>query len=226
MQFNLTPPTEANLDSVVPRKEIHGDESVSAITLLFTVTGPNTLLDLLSPTLRPALYTYADGATQALDGIDPPTTKLRSRNLGTIPLRLPTIEGGTLYVEYGIGQDMELSGCKVDKWRALCSDGGTCAISFRVSTSDIGEVQAGHLFGMLGQVAMIRFESPTIGEEPELGTPAVVIDGRHGPLFDAGNDAAPLPDATDTFVAQHAQTPATPPRKARKPRASGSAARH
>jgi hypothetical protein len=215
MLFTLDTATDAKLTSVTPRSEHHGTDLVSAITLGLTITGPNTILDLLSPTLRHALYTRADDDSQeALDGIEPPTPKLRTKHLGPLTLSIPAIEGGTLFVEWGIGDDMELGSCKVDKWRAECMEGGSVALSFRVSTSDLSEEEAGHLFGKLGQVIAIRFEPPAPKTEPvQTGQ---VIDGTKGPsagpLFDDPEEDDDSedgePDATDTFVAQHAEAAA------------------
>jgi hypothetical protein len=209
MLFTLDTTTDAKLTSVTPRSEHHGTNLVSAITLGLTITGPNTNLDLLSPTLRHALYTRADDDSQeALDGIEPPTPKLRTKHLGPLTLSIPAIEGGTLFVEWGIGDDMELGSCKVDKWRAECMEGGSVALSFRVSTSDLSEEEAGHLFGKLGQVIAIRFEPPAPKTEPVQS--GQVIDGTKGPsagpLFDDSEDDEG-PDATETFVAQHGEAP-------------------
>jgi hypothetical protein len=186
MLFTLESVTEAKLTSVTPRSEHHGKDLVSAISLGLTITGPNTILDKLSPTLRHALYTIADASEQqgSLPEIDPPTPKLRTKHLGPLTLSLPAIEGGTLYVEWGIGDDMELGTCKVDKWRAECMEGGTVALSFRVSTNDVDETEAGRLFGKLGQVIDIRFTPPALVAEPV--HTGQVIDGTKGPgpLFD------------------------------------------
>jgi hypothetical protein len=178
--FTLESATDAKLTSVTPRSEHHGTDLVSAISLGLTITGPNTILDLLSSSLRHALYTIADASEtqESLPEIDPPTPKLRTKHLGAVPLTIPAIEGGTLYVEWGIGDDMELGSAKVDKWRAECMEGGTVSLSFRVSTSDVSEEEAGHLFGKLGQVIAIRFTPPAPKTEP--GT-VITIDGTKGP---------------------------------------------
>jgi hypothetical protein len=209
MLFTLDTATDAKLTSVTPRSEHHGTDLVSAITLGLAITGPNTILDLLSPTLRHALYTRADDDSQeALDGIEPPTPKLRTKHLGPLTLSIPAIEGGTLFVEWGISDDMELGSCKVDKWRAECMEGGSIALSFRVSTNDLSEEEAGHLFGKLGQVIAIRFTPPAPATEPV--HTGQIIDGTKGPsagLFDGpedeGDSEGGEPDATDTFVEQH-----------------------
>lgn len=205
--FRIDTPTEAKLTAFTPRTEHHGEDLVSAMSLALTITGPNTILDLLSDTLRHALYQRADDESQeALDGIDPPTPKLRTKHLADmLALTLPEIVGGTLFVEWGIGDDMTFSDCKVGKWRVEPMEGGTCALHFRVSTSDVDEQEAGHLFGKQGQVIMVRFEPPE--PVPAAKSTGTTIDGTKGhpgagPLFD-GEPEGP----TDAFVAAHGVGP-------------------
>lgn len=205
--FILETPTEAKLTSVTPRSEHHGEDLVSAISLGLTITGPNTILDKLSSTLRKALYTIADASEtqETLPEIDPPTPKLRTKHLGPLTLSLPAIEGGTLYVEWGIGEDMVLAKSKVDKWRAECMEGGTVALSFRVSTNDVDETEAGRLFGKLGQVIAIRFDPPAVAAEPvQTGQ---MIDGTQGhpgmvPLFDPEDDDSDAAQTPETALAE------------------------
>ena len=49
--FQLTEMTQATIASVTPRVEKHGDDDVFAISLGLSITGPNTMLDALSPSL-------------------------------------------------------------------------------------------------------------------------------------------------------------------------------
>jgi hypothetical protein len=200
MLFTIDAPTEAKLTSLTPRSEHHGDSLVSALTLGLSITGPNTFLDKLNPELRAVIYTVADDYTPGLDGIDPPTPKLRTKLLGPLAVQLPAIEGGTLFIEWGIGEDMALGSTKVDKFRVEAMDGGTCTVSFRASTSDVSEEESGHLFGKLGQALSIRFEPPLPAPDTERVETVLTIDGTSGhpgagPLFDDE------PDATDAFVA-------------------------
>jgi hypothetical protein len=199
--FRLDTPTEVKLVSVTPRSEQHGTDLVSALTLGFELKGPNTLLDLLSPTLRQAIYTVADDETPTLEGIPAPTPKLRTKHLGALPLSINAIEGGTLFVEWGIGEDMALSKCKVDRWRAECMEGGTVSLAFRVSTNDVDETEAGRLFGKLGQTIAIRFEPPAASVEPvQTGQ---TIDGTKGPgLFEVQDE--PEKSVEEVFAEQHA----------------------
>jgi hypothetical protein len=189
--FRLDTSTEVKLVSVTPRSEHHGTDLVSALTLGLELKGPNTLLDLLSPTLRQALYTVADDETPTLEGIPAPTPKLRTKHLGALPLSINAIEG----------EDMALSKCKVDRWRAECMEGGTVSLAFRVSTNDVDETEAGRLFGKLGQTIAIRFEPPAAVAEPvQTGQ---TIDGSKGPgLFEVQDE--PEKTVEEVFAEQHA----------------------
>lgn len=198
--FRLDEATDAQLDTITPREEHHGDELEPAISLGITIEGSNTILDRLSPTLRPALYVAADDKTQPIPGTEVPTTKLRTKLLGRIPLLVNAIEGGTLYIEWGIGKPIELNGTKVDKWRALCREGGSVALSFRVGTNKISGVNVGRLFEKLGQTVSIQFEPPTL-EKPATDNGA--------PLFEPSDQAR---QATDAVIAAAKRPRGRPPK--------------
>ena len=182
MLFRIDNPTEARLNTFTARTEKHGTEDVAALTLGLSITGPNLLLDKVSETLRHAFYRVADDYTEALENIDPPTTVLRTKQLtGVLPISVPEIKGGTLYIEYGIGEDMVFGDVTLKSWKAECFEGGTCTLSFKASTSDVNEDEAGHLFGKQGQALMILFEPP-------LPVPAAG-DDTGAPLFEEPSEA-------------------------------------
>lgn len=212
MLFTLERPTEAILSTFTARTEHHGPDLVSALTLGLAITGPNTILDLLAPGLRDALYMRTDDAQEALDGVEPPTPKLRTKLLGLLSIAVPEIIGGTLFVQWGVGEDMAFGDCRAGKWRIECFDGGSVTLFFKVSTSDVSEDEAGHLFGKQGQTIMIRFEPPA--PQTERVETGQVIDGTTGhpgagPLFDDPEDETDSEggelDATDTFLSEHAE---------------------
>jgi hypothetical protein len=186
MIFRLDNPTDATLATFTARTETHGKERIAALTLGLTIAGPNTILDLVSETLRQAMYRQADDQTEQLDGIDAPLTVLRTKELGgLLPIVVPEIKGGTLFVEWGLGEDMEFGECTVKAWRAECFDGGSAALHFKVSTNDVSEEEAGHLFGKQGQVIRIRFEPPAPVRETATSDAAAdenqpVLDGITG----------------------------------------------
>jgi hypothetical protein len=222
MQFELPTPTPAMLTSVTPRTEIHGDDKVFAISLGLKLTGPNTLLDKLSPTMRTTLYQAVEGQEQ-LPGVEPATPLLRTRGIEQVNCA-GKLEGWTLYVDHGIdeGDPIALGDAKLDKFRVCPKEGGSIELLFRVGTSDIDSEEAGLLCSKLGTEITITLRAP------ELKVDKPVIDGTVGhaglaaqrsaeesgqrSLGDPedetdGDGEGDAPDATDTFVAQHDTAP-------------------
>lgn len=205
--FRLDQATDAKLDTLVTREEHHGDDTKPAATLILTIEGSNTLLDRLSPSLRPALYTRADDSTKPLEGLDDvPMPKLRTKLLGTTPILVNAIEGGTLWIEWGIGEPIRVSGTKVDRFRALCREGGSVALSLRVSTNNLSGANVGRLFDKLGQVVSIQFEPPALEKPPT---------DNGAPLFEASDNARA---ATDAVIAAAKRPRGRPPGSKNKPR--------
>lgn len=60
MPFELQQVTEVTFTNSNPRSEFHGEDHVRAIDISMTLTGDNTLLDLLEPGLREHEYTNRD----------------------------------------------------------------------------------------------------------------------------------------------------------------------
>lgn len=191
--FKLLTPTQAKLTSLTPRIEKHGDENVPAVSLGLSITGPNTLLDLFSDSLRHALYKAAEDAGDNLPGIDAPTPLLRTRGLEKIKLKTAAMEGYRLVVSYGIDDDsaIDLHSCKVDKWTLEPFEGGSICLSLRVGTSDVDETYLGRLAMALGTDVEIQLHAP----EPKPDA----IDGSQA-AFDADH---PGGEAGDLFAAAH-----------------------
>ena len=63
MPFELREPTKVTITNANPRRELHHKEPVRAIDITFSLTGENTLLDLLEPGLRE--HHYCNKAAQA-----------------------------------------------------------------------------------------------------------------------------------------------------------------
>lgn len=192
MTFEILTPTDAKLTSVTPRTEKHGDDDVFAISLGLSITGPNTMLDALSPSLRQALYMAVPGQDQ-LPGVEPATPLLRCKVMQEVKLGPSAFEGWTLAVDHGIdeGDPITLGGCKVDKFVVLPSEGGTVELRFRIGSSDIDATEAGLLCSHLGQVVSFTLKAP------EARKPDAVIDGT-GAEFKKDH-----PDAGDLFAAEH-----------------------
>ena len=98
--FQITEYTEAHVASVTNRQESHGDEKVPAVSITLELTCANTMLDLIDPTLRQALYKPVDNQDQ-LPGVEPSTPVLRCNSIDRVVL--PTChEGWSLAVDDGI----------------------------------------------------------------------------------------------------------------------------
>lgn len=195
MTFEILTPTDAKLCTVTPRTEKHGDDDVFAISLGLSITGANTMLDALSPTLRHALYMPVPDQDQ-LPGVEPATPLLRCKVLQEVKVGPSALEGWTLNVDHGIDESepITLGGCKVDKFVVLPSEGGTVELRFRIGSSDIDATEAGLLCSHLGQIVSFTLKAP------EARKPEQVIDGT-GAEFKKDH-----PDAGDLFAAEHGGT--------------------
>lgn len=188
--FELTD-TPAILTSVTPRTETHGDDKVFAISLGLKITGPNTLLDKLTPALRHMIYTANPDATPELPGVEESTPLLRCPGVELMTLKA-ALEGWTLAVDHGIDEadPITLGGCKVDKFKVAPSQGGTVDLMFRIGSNDIDATEAGLLCSHLSQEIKITLTAP----KPK----AEAIDGTGA---DFAADHPDLPSAEDLFAA-------------------------
>jgi hypothetical protein len=188
--FELTN-TPATLTSVTPRTEVHGDDKVFAISLGLKITGPNTLLDKLTPALRHMIYTAKPDATPELPGVEESTPLLRCPGVELMTLKA-ALEGWTLAVDHGIDEadPITLGGCKVDKFKVAPSQGGTVDLMFRIGSNDVDAEEAGLLCSHLSQEISITLTPPA--PKPE------AIDGTVG-----HPGAQPGPDAGELFADAH-----------------------
>jgi hypothetical protein len=193
--FALLDKTEALLTSVTPRTEVHGEDRVFAISLGLKITGPNTLLDKLTPALRHMIYTAKPDATPELPGVEESTPLLRCPGVELLTLKA-TLEGWTLAVDHGIDESepITLGGCRVDKFRVAPSQGGTVDLMFRIGSNDIDQDEAGWLCSHLAREIWVTLTPP----EPK----AEAIDGT-GEQFQAEHPDLPGPDAGELFAAAH-----------------------
>lgn len=193
--FALLDKTEALLTSVTPRTEVHGDNRVFAISLGLKITGPNTLLDKLTPALRHMIYTAKPDAEPELDGIEASTPLLRCPGVELMHLKV-SLEGWTLAIDASFDEDnpITIGGCKVDKFRISPSQGGTVDLMFRVGSNDIDQGEAGWLCSHLAREIWITLTPPE--------KPADAIDGT-GAEFAADHPDLPGPDAGSLFAQAH-----------------------
>lgn len=211
MTFEFIDPTAAVLTSITPRTEKHGDEDVFAVSFGLKLTGENTLLDRLSPTLRQALYKPKDETTDPLPGMEEATPILRATGIELITLK-GALQGWTIEIDHGIDETdpIKLGDCKIDAFRVHPMQGGTVDLMFRVGSNDIDATEAGLLCSHLKQEIRFRLTAPL---KPQGGTEATgaEIDGTvghpgaaaaadgQGSLLDDTVDGEPRDDGLGTF---------------------------
>lgn len=144
--FELTDFTEARIASVTNRIGKHGDEDVPAVSLTVEFTAENTLLDLIDPGLRHALYKPKPDAEPELPDMEPSTPILRCNSIDKV--RLTTAhEGWRLFVVDNIDESdpMAFAGVKVDKLELDALQGGSVKFRMRLGTSDVDADKIGAL---------------------------------------------------------------------------------
>lgn len=202
-RFELLEPTDALLKTFTPRVEKHGEDDVSAASLGLQIEAPNTILDLLSSSLRPTLYAAADNGAKVdgkpasqrtIEGVEESTPLLRTKVIETLKLN-NCYEGWTLRISWGFEEAMTISECKVDKFVVTPKDGGSVILDLRVGSSDIGEDEAGWLYGKLRHNIEITLHAPEPKPEP--------IDGTQGHPALVKPDPDDGPTAGDLFAEQH-----------------------
>lgn len=133
MKFELTQPTEVTITNVNGRVELHGEDRVQAVDIAFTLTGPNTLLDMLKPGLREHFYfNAAKKAGQKALLADEPLPNLRHAEL---PAEGIAFRKGEKWRGYRFQRDYGTQGAVLDFTDAVlsgikfdCLEGGTVTI--------------------------------------------------------------------------------------------------
>lgn len=157
--FEITEFAEAKI-TVQNRTEKHGDEDVPAVTLGFEMVAANTMLDLLCPGLRHALYKAVEGQEQ-LPGVEPATPVLRSNVIDIVKLTTAH-EGWRLLIDDGIDETtpMEFKAGKIDKFTVEPKQGGSVVERFKYGTSDVDADRLGKLGMHNGQSVWIKVLKP------------------------------------------------------------------
>ncbi len=181
MSFEFTEPTAATLTSITPRTEKHGDDDVFAVSFGLKITGQNTLLDKLSPTLRHALYRAEDENTETLPGVEQSTPVLRATGIELLTLK-GALQGLTIEIEHGIDEaaPIRLGDCKVDHFRVSPMQGGSVDLLFRVGSNDIDATEAGLLCSHLKQEISFTLTAPKMQERAGTEATGAAIDGSEG----------------------------------------------
>lgn len=192
--FQILEFTYATLASLTTRVEKHGDDNKPAVSMRLEIEAPNTLLDVINPQIRHALYMAVEEQEQ-LPGVEPATPVLRCNSFEKHTLATAH-EGWTLAVDYGIDEEapMLFGGCKVDKFSVDAKQGGSVVLSFRVGTSDIDADRLGKLGMHNGDKIAITLKAPEKKAEAIDGS-VEAFEKDHPP----GD-----PDATDLFASDGA----------------------
>lgn len=205
--FELTDLTEARIASVTNRIEKHGDEDVPAVSLTVEFTAENTLLDLIDPGLRHALYKAKPDTEPELPAMEPSTPILRCNSIDKV--RLTTVhEGWRLFVDDNIDEadPMAFAGVKVDKLELDAMQGGSVKIRMRLGTSDVDADKIGALGMNNGQSVWLRLLKPEKAEPVIDGTTEAFkrdhpgADAQQGDLLDDSAAAEPRDDGLGTFA--------------------------
>lgn len=153
------------------RMEKHGEDDKPAIDLAIGVTGPNSLLDMIHPDLRAILFKPV--------GDDVPSGELDLPVDDRPSVRMPALSppfkydrehiGMTLKVSYGATgkADMVLGAVRLHKVRvAEVIEGGSCALQFTLSTTDVSEKIIGKLSLLQGHEIHITLTFAEAEDEP------------------------------------------------------------
>lgn len=198
MLFQLPTDTECELTTFVGRTQKSGPEDVPAVTFRLRMASvPNTLLDLISTTMRHTVYAPVEGQEQ-LPGADVTTPILRSKDLKHWAPET-RLEGWRVIVARGItdGSALQMGTCKIDDFHFDFLDGGHMDVDFRISTADVDEAGAGMLWGRQKRKVFVTVTAPELPAKP-------------ANAIDASRDAPDLPperDATDLFAAGEGEGP-------------------
>lgn len=192
MPFELTDVTKVTVTNANPRRELHGEASVRAIDISFSLTGENTLLDLIQPGLREHHYfnkALKDGQ-ESVPGIIIPLPNLR------FP-RLPTTYNfakGEKWRGYRLLRDFGMADDHIDFTDAVMSnlhyevfEGGSCTVFWTIQYNG-EELQDNDLYGELSGLA-------SEGDiHIKLLAPAELVPAKKG--YRAGQpDTAPPPNS-------------------------------
>lgn len=197
MLFELPNNTECTLTKFVGRTQKAGKEDVPAVSFRLKLTSvSNTMLDLLSKTMRLTAYEAVPGQEQ-LPGVEVTTPILRSKDLKHWAPETQ-LDGWSVIVARGISDDdaLQMGSCKLDDFRCDFYEGGHVDIDFRVGTADLDESGAGMLWGRQERKVFVQITAPEMPAEQ----PAAIDGSREGGGPGFGEEE---PNAGDLFAAEH-----------------------
>lgn len=138
MPFQLETVTKVAFTNANVRRELHGEEHVRAVDISMTMSGENTLLDLIEPGLREHHYCNKalKAGQEALPEMVIPLPNLRHQKL---PEKFQYAKGekwrGYRFIlDFGLGGDsnLDFSDCVLTSiWYEL-AEGGSCTIGWTI----------------------------------------------------------------------------------------------
>jgi hypothetical protein len=204
--FEMLSLTEATLTTFTGRVETHGKSKVPAASYRLRFGGPNTLIDLLSPTARKTFY-MAEPGQEDLPGVEPTTPLLRSKDIKHWSPET-AYEGWTVtFDRTGNDEDnIEQGGAKIDSFTCdLFENPARVEIECRVSTSNIDADGAGWLWSKQQQKVFVMLAAPlTTQTNPDAG---VERDPNQLTLDADGNELREPSDARQAADAAFAGEP-------------------
>lgn len=200
MPFDLQAGTRLVITKTTPRKEIHGDEHMQAISLRLAWTTSNDALSKLHPNLRDMLFYDPPEvvAQREIEGLDP-VKKHRRCPAVSMPLKLEAeFTGCTLTIDHGIDDSsaLELYACALSKFTVEALEGGSVTIAWSAaSNKEITPELVGALCALEGDEVAVQLLPPASAD----GT----IDGSVGAFKRDHPQAGEGHDAGDLFSQQH-----------------------
>jgi hypothetical protein len=197
--FELTQGTRLKVTKVTPRKELHGDDRVQAVSLRLRWETVNDSLAKLHPNLKDALF-WRPPAAEAQQDIEgqPQTVPFLRVPIMARPVKIDAdFSGYTLTIEHGIDDSsaLELYDVSLDKFAVDAKEGGTAVIEFSAgSNKEVTSALVGELCDLEGSEIVVQMVAPK--------APAPVIDGTQA-AFDADHGPVDDRDAGDLFAEQH-----------------------
>lgn len=159
---------DVKLRNVQTRMEKHGEDDVPALDLAISVTGGNTMLDMIDPDLRRALFRPIEAQPGELELPTDDLPSIRFRKLA-LPLKFDHEQVGMLCtIAYGATgkADMVLGGVTLSKVRANLIEGGSVELLFNLSTKDVSEKVIGKLSLMQQHEITLTLTAPEVTEPP------------------------------------------------------------
>ena len=198
--FELKTTTECTLTKFVGRVQKSVPDDVPAVSIYLKITGaPNTMLDMLSPSVRRGLYAPIEGQ-EDLPGVEASTPVLRSPDVKTWKSDV-VHEGWKLFIARGIGADeegLQMGSCKADNFTFDLYQGGTVDCEFRISTADVDEDGAGMLWGRQQRKVFVQLHAPELPKGDKTEATGAEIDGSKGHPGAADRQGSLLDDEAQT----------------------------